>query len=779
MAVKGKVRLLPAINTTAFAHVAERPEVKKALEILLNFVLGFALSGVRVMSSLAPFGIAIVGRAGTDAGGLSCVIGACLGYIFIGKFDWGIRYIASIMIIFTVAYVFRASKVYSKLWFMPVVVAVVAAVTAFLSNYQALSDFPNVVSLFSEVVLASGATYFFGKALAPQKTGSEEEERIQTVSLLVLSACLLMSLTGITIANVVSLGRMLAVIVVLIAAFKGGMLAGCAAGTALGMAMDMSAGTNVFFVMAYAFSGLIAGAFSKHGRLLFLVSFIVADAVSVLWTWGFDLRTELLYEVFAATVIFAILPDKFLEYVGSFAQLPVPATGESGLRRYSALRAARVGDAFRELYGTVFRSLDVKANDNDIATVFDRAAATVCVGCKNKNDCWQSNFMDTLSVMNDATEPMMKRGKLLREDLAERFVEKCPQNYTFVSAVNSELRSMTYRRQFKSRLNENRAAAYGQYKELADIIDGVASELSSAKGADPLAERRLRRFLRTLDIEAEVSVFRDSRNRLRAIIESGNLRPLTKSGDYLELLSGILGVRLCKPATDDKEVEGRLEVVEAEPLVASVGIAGIKKKGEPISGDRGTYFKTDSGILCVILADGMGSGNEAAKESINAVRTLEAFLRAGVDPPVAMKILNSVLLLKNGEEWGYSTIDLMCVDLFTGETCFYKYGAAPSFVKNGKIIRRVRGESLAAGICAGEGSAPDIVRMRLKPGNVALIASDGVVTEGSDNWLRGILLKDDGTDTKALAKETLHSAVKQFGCEDDMTVLAVRVDVRA
>jgi stage II sporulation protein E len=174
----------------------------------------------------------------------------------------------------------------------------------------------------------------------------------------------------------------------------------------------------------------------------------------------------------------------------------------------------------------------------------------------------------------------------------------------------------------------------------------------------------------------------------------------------------------------------------------------------------------------------MGSGESAAKESINALRTLEAFLRAGVDPAVAMKLLNSVLLLKNGEEWGYSTVDLMCVDLFTGEACFYKYGAAPSFVKSGKVIRRVRGESLAAGLCAGDGSSPDIVRMRLKPGNVALIASDGVVMGSQDTWLREMLIKNDGKDTKSLAKEALRSAVRQYGCEDDMTVLALRVDER-
>ncbi len=778
MAVKQKIGIRRSA-LVGLMRLGDRPRVKSVAGYVLNFILGFALSGSVVMDNLAPFGIAAVGRARADWGGVSCLVGAVLGYIILGGFDWGIRYVSTITLVFTVAFVFRETRTISRAWFMPAVVSVITAATALLNSYDFLDSFPSAVSVFMELVLAGAATWFFSNALAPQRADSEVQERRKAVSLLVLSACLLMSLSGITLMSVISIGRFFALLVVLTAAFKGGMLSGCAAGTALGLAMDMAAGGEVFFSMAYAFAGLIGGAFSKHGRLLFLVSYILANTIAVLWTWGVSLRVELMYEVFAATVVFAILPDTLLEYVGGVAQLPLPATGESGLRRYAAARAQRVGSAFRELYATVFRSLSLAENDNDIATVFDRAAEAVCVSCKNRDDCWQKSFMDTLSIMNDATGAMLRRGKLVKEDLAERFTDKCLSHYSFISAVNAELRGLMYRRQFRSRLNENRAAAYGQYKELADIIEGVAKELNYAKGADPLAERRLRRFLRAMDIESEVSIFRDSRGRLRAVIESGRLGPLLRQGNYLELLSGVLGVPLCRPPSDEEISDRRLVVLEAEPLLASVGIAGMKKKGEPVSGDRGTYFKTDQGVLCVILADGMGSGEAAASESINAVKTLEAFLRAGVDPAVAMKILNSVLLLKNGEEWGYSTVDLMCVDLFTGEACFYKYGAAPSFVKNGKAIRRVRCESLAAGVCAGEGSSPDIIRMKLKPDNVALIASDGVLVENNDAWLREMLSGSDGMDTKTLAKETLRAAVRQFGCEDDMTVLAVRVDERA
>ena len=44
----------------------------------------------------------------------------------------------------------------------------------------------------------------------------------------------------------------------------------------------------------------------------------------------------------------------------------------------------------------------------------------------------------------------------------------------------------------------------------------------------------------------------------------------------------------------------------------------------------------------------------------------------------------------------------MSIDLFTGETLFYKYGAAPSYVRTGRTVRRVRSENLAAGLAVGE-----------------------------------------------------------------------------
>ena len=749
-----------------------------ALRCAICAALAFVLSLVRTPGQGSPFGIALVAAAGTGLSGGAALLGAVAGYVLGGGIGWGIRYVAASALCFTVAYIFHEFPFGRSSFFMPFAAAAVTALTAFLGSFSLSgASSPDLSALILESALAFGGAYFFRFALRPDGDLSENGEIRRSVSCTVLGACILMSLVPLKLFSLLSVGRSLALIVLLASSLKGGMLTGAAAGTLLGIAMDLASGGSGFFAMSYSFSGLLSGVFSRHSRLVFTLSFVSAAALCAAGIWDSVLSAALLYETFVASVIFILLPGRFLGAIGMLLHEDARGGGERDLRRFVASRVRSLSEAYGELYGVVERSLAEPVNDGDIASVFDRAADRVCVRCVNKNRCWNAEYVDTLSALNDATQAMMKKGMLAQEDIPGFFRSRCTDITGLVAAVNGELRAMNYRRELKTRLRENRAVAWGQYADMAQLLGGVADELGSINGSDLLAEQRLERYLRSLEIDAEVSVFRDVRGRLHATMESGSLSPLLSDPCCLDALSHVLGVRVCLPQGSET-ADARLTVLEAEPLAVSVGIAALKKRGERVSGDKGSYFKTDSGILCVILSDGMGSGDEAARDSAQVVAILEKFLRSGADGAAAMKLLNSALLLRDGENWGFATIDLMCIDLFSGETCFYKYGAAPSFVYSGKSVRRIRGESLAAGLSLGGGSAPDVVRMKLSPGCTAIIASDGVIADGDDEWVKTMLLRG-GEDMKSLAKNTLREAERLYGGSDDMTVVTLRVEERA
>ena len=123
----------------------------------------------------------------------------------------------------------------------------------------------------------------------------------------------------------------------------------------------------------------------------------------------------------------------------------------------------------------------------------------------------------------------------------------------------------------------------------------------------------------------------------------------------------------------------------------AIGAALRPKEGELICGDTMEAFRTDGGTWCTILADGMGSGDAARRESALTCRLLRQFLEADIQPEAALTTLNSAMALRGAETGSFTTVDL-CV-LRGGEAAFYKFGAAPSYLKKGGSVRRISGSS--------------------------------------------------------------------------------------
>jgi len=197
-----------------------------------------------------------------------------------------------------------------------------------------------------------------------------------------------------------------------------------------------------------------------------------------------------------------------------------------------------------------------------------------------------------------------------------------------------------------------------------------------------------------------------------------------------------------------------------------VGAALRPKNGENACGDTLVSFRTEGGVLCLLLADGMGSGEAARKESALACRLMRQFLEAGIEPEAALKTLNSAMALRGADTSSFTTIDLLTCRPETGEAALYKFGAAPSYLKKGGIVRRITGGTLPVGL-RGAPAAPDVTRMTLEPGTFAVMISDGVADPGRDEWLQDLLAGWEGEDPQALAGLILSESIQREGLQDD------------
>ena len=132
----------------------------------------------------------------------------------------------------------------------------------------------------------------------------------------------------------------------------------------------------------------------------------------------------------------------------------------------------------------------------------------------------------------------------------------------------------------------------------------------------------------------------------------------------------------------------------------------------------------------------------------------------------ALKTLNAAMALRGAETGSFTTVDLCTCDPLTGDTVFYKYGAAPSYLKKGGSVRRVTGVSLPVGL-RGNPAAPDVTCVRLEEGGSLVMISDGVADPGRDEWLMDLLAGWEGEDPQALAGLVLAESVRREKLQDD------------
>ena len=175
---------------------------------------------------------------------------------------------------------------------------------------------------------------------------------------------------------------------------------------------------------------------------------------------------------------------------------------------------------------------------------------------------------------------------------------------------------------------------------------------------------------------------------------------------------------------------------------------------------------TPNYLYYILLCDGMGTGEEAAREGKRAGVLLRDLLAAGYPAEYALRTVNSLCALQG--KAGIVTIDLAELRLDTGKAVLYKWGAAPSYlIDRGEPIK-IGTATPPPGLSVTE-ARETVERLSLRRGETLVLLSDGAGREGDLRlrWERA------GEPVSELASRILESS--QTDGSDDATVAVVRL----
>jgi len=310
-----------------------------------------------------------------------------------------------------------------------------------------------------------------------------------------------------------------------------------------------------------------------------------------------------------------------------------------------------------------------------------------------------------------------------------------------------------------------------QYSDISSVIKDISANVRY--GFYFLKEKEDNIYRRFLDEKIPVSDV--------TVIENSNhtpevyVTPIQYTGN--ERLRKIVSSAMNMPMKLYEENKETLKFSADNLFYTEISVKQRPREGQEVSGDSVIYFESCNNKFYVILCDGMGSGNEALYESRTTAGLLREFINANIKIETAIKMINSSLALKTKHEV-FSTVDLLEINLLTGETHIYKVGSAQSYMRISGKAETIFSKTLPIGIIENVNITHE--KRKLSGDDVIVMVSDGI-SEADYGALRGEWIKKIMAHEKEgvceLSTFIINDALKKVfpNVADDMTVVVVKL----
>ena len=758
---------------------------RKVILMIVSFFSGLLCSRGLVFGKYAPFGVAAA--AAVPKGGMwAAVFGAFFGYLLPSPVYISIRYEAALMAVAAIRWSLSELKAVNThplyapaVTFLPLLLTGVTMVLISGSvNYSA-------ALYVAEAFLGAGVAYFLRRTanLVQGRSGDGASKSSglydsgDVAALAVTVGILALSFSSVTIAGV-SLGRIFMVLMIIYCARVGGISGGTVAGVTAGAIQGLSTAGLSYLSGAYGLGGLMAGVFSPMGKVAAAAAFIISHGVASLQTGtGNSQMLTGAIEVAAATTVYMVLPrsQRLTELFG----LRKDTLSGGALRDNIVMRLRHASEALASVYSSV-EEISQKLSEicaPNLQGVYNRATETVCAGCAMSAICWRKHKEQTLDNFAQLSKVLKERGKAELSDFTPEFSERCKRPGEMKDEINKNYGRYLMKEAAELRAAQVREAAEQHFKTTAGILEEMAGEFSLYQHFDEEAAQRVEDILLdngVIPIEVCCRLDKFGRMTVEAEIHRERQKRLNRAV-FTKEISAACGRVFSPPCVSSHEETCRIQMCQRPAFDVGRGFSQYCAKNGSFCGDSTNVFYDGCGRLIAVLSDGMGTGGRAAVDGAMTSAMAESLLKAGIGFDSMLQTVNSALIAKSGDE-SLATLDVTCIDLFTGRAEFRKAGAACTVVRRGKYIDVIEASSVPVGIMPQVEFAQ--YDRELNSGDIVVMVSDGVMVSGTE-WLTDMVQDWDETENpNMLAERITEEAQKRRsdGHEDDITALVLVVE---
>lgn len=738
----------------------------------LAALCAFCSANVRLLGSLSPFGMALAMGLPVPYS-FAATAGALIGFLIRTPFADHIPYLIALLSGAALKLAVSGTpRLRSNPAFLSVSCTAIFAVCLSVNNNLQGGGTVDLIFCLAESLLGGAMTYFAFHASRTLLSGRKPSSW-GMVSMASLSITALVALLGICQIELglFNLGRILTVLLLLSITYRRSPADGAVCGLATGAVLTLYQSSYALSGGIYAIAAMLSGYFAAFGRLTQTAFFLLCGTVGVLLTGGDSATIRGALDFLAGSALFLIMPQTLLLQIpgkaASSAPLPDAGNRVAGRLLFAANTLEEIEEAVDAVSDKLFR-----AGVHNVTSVYEKTAETVCRKCGLRMFCWETAYNQTMDAFQKLTPHLQQNGRIDKRELPHHFSEKCGKPDDILQTVNSYYHEFISREAATRKVLGAKQVAAEQFEGIAKMLCEMSEEIADTTQLDPLSAAQISDLLCELGEEAQqVYCLTDQYDRLR--VEIYRERPFAADAGLIsERLSELLERKLDLPSVVTAGDLTKICFFEQARYTVDFSFSQLNAGSNKISGDCCQYFLDDRGFAHIILSDGMGTGGRAAVDSLMTCNFVLKLIKAGFGFDATLKFINSALLVKAGEE-SLATLDIGCIDLYTGAMEFLKAGAACSFVcRNGKTIL-VEGNSLPIGILQGIGY--DRHTIRLQEGDLIVMVTDGAISYSPEWLLEEISILSTASAEEICRKLATLARYRSDPPGDDITVAAVKL----
>lgn len=746
-------------------------EARRAFGEVALFVLALALTPVRFLFGTYPFGIALLGGVKRQAPFVFA--GALLSVLFFmeNKTLYIVALLAQMGLRIAAAFIKRADfvkaelgqrqgkKILDALFCEGTELRVaISSLTAFgVGVYTVISNgyvYYDIFALVFNTVLVS--------ILAYSVTGITEERQSGRflASICAISFSLAYALSGVELFGI-DIVVFLSYASVIYVSKNSGSIKSAALGVLLGVAQ------GGILSGALGICGLVSGFLWGISSFLSVMGAFILSMGYAIGLMGYEAVVLLMPELLAASLImYPLIRFEALPRPVSLQKKEVKGTVACRLegkslemqRKMSSLSCAYLDVA------ELLKGIGEKTRAPDKRGYLDMALEACeahCYTCPKQDICWKRDVETTNKNINRMGRALFSKGEICKDDVEQRFLHRCPNVETIMEGLNAKNKEIA----LCNVKNDKLEVCARSYEGVAKIIRNILGNHKQLSVDRELTDKAVKVAAHCGFIADRIEVFEGEGKEIIAV--GVDVQRSKCTGEALrQEMERALHISLNEAEITEEDGYTVLKMSTRNRYTVETGCVTSTPDEESQNGDSHCVFRCGDRQYAVIC-DGMGSGRDAHLTSELCVELLKKMLEVTDDKVTVMAMLNGLVRAKNTE--CSSTVDLLEIDLVSGEGKLVKSGACPSFIKRGEKVFMLKSRTAPLGIMKSLDA--EELAFTAYPGDIFVMVSDGATPSKQESQRLMQYLTDTRENDPASLSESIMRDACDRGEKDDITVI--------